>query len=137
MTCIISDQHTLWLEQGKTLTHLNQYEEALASFERSLQLDPRNFITWVWRAGVLTHLDNYSEALASLNRALELCPNVVGEDSEYDKQSIILFRGIVLQELGCHQEAYASYNRALQLERAERRSLWQQLTSAFAQFALF
>jgi tetratricopeptide (TPR) repeat protein len=130
MSYTISDQHTFWLEQGKTLTHLNQYEEALASLERSLKLDPDNFTAWVWKAGILTHLNNYPKALASLDKALELCPSVVEEDSEYDKQSIILFRGVVLQELGRHQEAYSSYNQALTLEQNEQNSLWRQFTRA-------
>lgn len=113
------------------MTHLNQYEEALASFEQSLKLNPDDFIAWVWKAGAYTHLDEYSKALAALNEALKRCPIVVEEDSEYDRQAIILFRGVVLQELGRHQEAYECYHQALEIEKEERESLWQQFSRAF------
>lgn len=120
-----------WLEQGKAMANLGRYREASASFERALNLQPDNYIAWVWNAGVLTHLDNYAEALKSLNKALKFCPDPIKEDREFNKQTIILFRGVVLHELGCYKDAYASYDKALEIEQKEQRSLWQKLMKAF------
>jgi tetratricopeptide (TPR) repeat protein len=124
------NDYKFWFEQGKAMTNLGRYSEALASFERTLNLQPHNFIAWVWQAGVLTHLDDYAAALKSLDKALELCPDNVGANSEYDKQSIVLFRGVVLHELGRYKAAYASYDLALELEGEEQCSLWQRFYKA-------
>lgn len=120
-----STNPTLLLEQGKTLLGLAYYETALAKFKQVLELQSDNHNIWVLHAATLTHFDNYSEALKSLDMALKFCPPNVEKDSEYDRETIALFRGIVLHELGQDRETNSSFASALTIETLKESSFWQ------------
>ena len=106
----------IWYNQGDALAKEGRYEEALASFDKALAIQPDYHAAWVFRAVVLTQLGRYSVALASCEKALAIQPN--------DKQAWIV-RGAALSYLGYYKQAYASYDKALGIER---QSGWQKVT---------
>jgi len=86
------------------LANLGRYQEALASFDRAVEVQPDDYAAWVFRGVVLIHLCRYPEALLSCNKALQIRPN--------DREAWT-FRGVALYYLGRHEEAYTSYSKAL------------------------
>ena len=95
-----------WGVRGEVLGLLGRYEEAVASYDRALELDPEFAIAWDNRGGALGMLGRYEEALLSCDRALELDRESAGAWCK---------RGAALDKLGRHTEAVASYDRALEL----------------------
>jgi tetratricopeptide (TPR) repeat protein len=93
--------------RGDLLSNLKRYDEALASYDRALELDANYQWAWASRGNVLDNLKRYDEALVSYDRALELDPN-----DPWDWRK----RGNVLNNLKRYDEALVSYDRALELD---------------------
>ncbi len=85
----------------------NEYEEALASCDKALELQPYYYLFWLIRGITLSSLGRYEAAVASCDKALELQPN------DYLTWFI---RGIGLFSLGKSKEALTSYEQALKLQ---------------------
>ncbi len=94
-----------WLDEGKKLFELGRYEEATASCNQAIALQPENATAWVIRGALLhNNLGRYEEALASHEQAITLQPNNATAWGN---------RGITLNELGRYEEALTSYDQAL------------------------
>lgn len=124
----ISEDATFRFEQDKTMLNSGYYEAANPRFEKVLQAESNDHNILVLHAANLTHLNNYTAALQSLDRALKLCPPKVSKDSQYDLQTISLFRAVVLRELGRHREANTSFSLAWKVGALEKTSGWQKLS---------
>ena len=90
-------------QRGEALANTGYYKEALAYFDRAIELQRDDPAVWVFRGVVLLHLNRNQEALASCDKALEINP--------YDREAWT-FRGAALHKLGRYGEAYDSYDRA-------------------------
>jgi len=98
----------LWFQKGLIHLATKEYEEAIASFDQSLQIKPDNDYAWNSRGALLCdHLGKYEEAIASFDRALQIKPDL--HEACYN-------RGVALGELGKYEEAIASYDRVLQFK---------------------
>jgi tetratricopeptide (TPR) repeat protein len=97
---------SFFLKRGISLSSLGRQEEALASFEQALRLDPNHANAHNNRGNVLLQLGRQEEALASFEQALRLDPNHAGTHNN---------RGIVLRDLGRLKEALEAYEQALRL----------------------
>ncbi|HAG84281.1 MAG TPA: hypothetical protein DCL61_24785 [Cyanobacteria bacterium UBA12227] len=115
----VLDDSEYWYNQGDALFKLGCYQEALASFDQALGIQPNHYQTWILRGGVLSHLDCYQQALASFEQALALKPN---------DQTALLFKGVALHHLGYYEEAFSNYDQALGIER---KSFWRTLIQKF------
>ncbi|MEC4986744.1 MAG: tetratricopeptide repeat protein [Oscillatoria sp. PMC 1068.18] len=100
--------HLNFFEQGQQLASESKYEEAIASYDRHLEMQPEDHTAWVLRGAALTHLDRYQEALISFEEALKVEP----EDN-----LAMLFRGMALQHIGDYQKAYESFDTTLGIKR--------------------
>lgn len=89
---------------GLALGALGRHDEALASFDKALAINPRNADTVRNRADTLYDLGRIEEALAGYDKALEIDPRHVGA---------LVNRGLLLRDLGRTAEALASYDKAL------------------------
>ena len=98
-------QALLYREQGNVKTELERYQEALADFDASLQIQARSD---VHSGKSFAHfmLGNYQEAFTAIDRAIDMAP---------DRPEFYFFRGVYRQELGCHREAIDDYDHALSL----------------------
>ncbi len=96
-----------FFQKAYCLNELSRYSEALESYDRALELDPKNVYAWNNRGNTLNSLSRYSEALESYDRTLELDP----------KDTIAWNnRGYTLYNLSRYSEALESYERALELD---------------------
>ncbi len=93
--------------RGLALHELQRFEEALASYDRALTVQPDYAEALQNRGNTLHELKRFEEALASYERALTLRP---------DYAKALQNRGNALKELKRFEEALASYDRALAVQ---------------------
>ena len=98
---------SLWHIKGLIHLAAKEYEEAIASYDRALQIKPDDHQAWYNRGIALFKLGRYEEAIASCDRALQFKP---------DHHQVWNNRGNALGNLGRYEEAIASYDRALQIK---------------------
>jgi tetratricopeptide (TPR) repeat protein len=92
---------------GLALQGLKRLDEAVASYDRALALQPDNAETLNNRGLALHELTHFGEALESYDRALAIRP---------DYAEVLNNRGNTLQELERLDEAITAYDRALALK---------------------
>ncbi len=97
----------LLVQEGALFAVAGDYEQAIASYDKALEIQPHNFSIWDVRGDALRNLSHYEEAVASYNKALEINP-----DYPYSWWS----RGDVLERLGRYEEAVVSYDQALKIQ---------------------
>jgi tetratricopeptide (TPR) repeat protein/tRNA A-37 threonylcarbamoyl transferase component Bud32 len=91
------------MDQGYSLTELGRLPEAIAAYDRALDLQPDNAWIWARKARALRLASQDQAALAAYDRALAL-------DGQYGWAWN--GRGIVLERLGRQEEATESFHRA-------------------------
>lgn len=103
-----SSSDRTWYEEGLAQIDGKQYEAAIASFDRALEIQADDFqICWA-RGNALYELERTEEAIIDYDRALQLQP---------DSHQLWLWRGKVLTTIKRHQEALFSYEKALEIQR--------------------
>jgi tetratricopeptide (TPR) repeat protein len=114
LTCIINDAHldksTLAIalkERGQDHRLAKHYNEALADYNRAIELDPGNAWVIIGRGVTYQLTERYGEALADYNRAIELDPG---------NAWAIIGRGVTYQLTERYGEALADYNRGIELD---------------------
>jgi tetratricopeptide (TPR) repeat protein len=95
-----------WAIQGYCLGILKRYDEALASCDKEIELNPNSIPGWDKRSIVLGRLGRYDEALTSWDKVIELDPNYV---RAWDN------RGYVLYHLRRYDEALVCCHKAIEL----------------------
>ena len=95
-----------WNNKGTSLAHLDRREEAVACFDRSLEIDARQFHVWGNRGGSMAALGRHEEALACFDRSLAINPH---------HPTPWLNKGAALEFSGRHEEALACFERALEI----------------------
>ena len=94
------------LNKGAALSSLGRTKEALACFDKVLEIMPRFDAGWLNKGVVLRKLGREKEALACYDKAIEINPN--SSQAWYN-------RGLAQQNQEFLEEALASYERALDL----------------------
>ncbi|WP_293127611.1 tetratricopeptide repeat protein [Microcoleus sp. bin38.metabat.b11b12b14.051] len=94
-----------YAKQGDACFFENRYEDAIAAYDRALQIQPDLADTWNNRGVVFTRMQRYPEALASYEQATTLRPNYPDAWNN---------RGVVLLELQKYPEAIGCYEQAIQ-----------------------
>ncbi len=62
------------MNRGLSLVELENYEEAISSFDKALEIQPSSFKIWDKRGYTLVRLGRDEEAITNFNKALELNP---------------------------------------------------------------
>jgi tetratricopeptide (TPR) repeat protein len=91
---------------GNVYDELGRYEEAIAEYQRAIELDPKDAYPHNGLGNVYYELGRYDEALAEYERAIELDPKYA-----YPHNGL----GSVYYELGRYDDAIAEYERAIEL----------------------
>jgi tetratricopeptide (TPR) repeat protein len=94
-----------YAKQGDACFFENRYEDAIAAYDRALEIQPDLADTWNNRGVVLTRMQRYPEAIASYEQATTIRPNYPDAWNN---------RGVVLLELQKYQEAIGCYEQAIQ-----------------------
>ena len=99
----------LWPQGGRGAVYsdLKRYDEALAAYQRAIELDPQFAYPHHGMGLVYRALKRYEEALAAYQRAIELDPQ-----DAYPHYGM----GLVYRALGRYEEALAAYQRAIELD---------------------
>ena len=95
-----------WLENGNSLYEQGRYDEAVASYDRSLLLNPQLDAAWFNKGNALYMQGNYDKALFVFDRAIEINPQ--------DGKAWIC-RGLTLKKLDRTLDANAAFIRAKEL----------------------
>ena len=102
----MTDAGTAFL-RGNYFYNQGKYEEALASYNWSLEVEPNTPGTLNNRGITYGELEKHEEALADYNRSLEIRP---------DDPTTLNNRGIIYRHFKKHEEALADYNRSLEIQ---------------------
>ncbi|MCY7332124.1 MAG: tetratricopeptide repeat protein, partial [Pseudanabaena sp. CAN_BIN31] len=97
----------VFFEIANAYIALDKYEEAIAAYDRALQIKPDFHEVWNNRGIALFNLGRNEEAIAAYDRALQIKP---------DFHEAWNNRGSALFNLGRNEEAIAAYDRALQIK---------------------
>jgi len=92
---------------GLALAALGRKEEAIAAYDKALEIKPDYHEAWNNRGTALSDLGRHEEAIAAYDKAIELKP-------DYD--AAWYNRGTALSALGRHEEAIAAYDKALEFK---------------------
>jgi tetratricopeptide (TPR) repeat protein len=93
--------------RGETYRQMGKYEDALADFNRAIELDPNYAWAIARRGETYRRMGKYEDALADFNRAIELDPNCAWA---------IASRGQTYHQMGKYEDALADFNRAIELD---------------------
>ena len=110
-----AESHWVLRERAETYRLLGRYEEALADFNRAIELKPDDAWVLTRRAKTYRLLGRYEEALADFNRAIELKP---------DDAWAIVSRGQTYLAQFRYEEALADFNRAIELKPDYVWAIW-------------
>jgi len=97
----------LFYQQGLLLTSAKRYSEAIASYDKAIEIKPDYHLAWYNRGYALDDLERYSEVIASYDKAIEIKPNLY---------SAWYNRGNALRKLSRDEEAIASYDKAIEIK---------------------
>jgi tetratricopeptide (TPR) repeat protein len=93
---------SLYSEQGWACFYLQSYQQAIADFERALELDSRCASAYNGRGWAYLNLTQYQQAKLDFDRALELDPNEAGAYNG---------RGQIYRAFKEHRQAKADFDR--------------------------
>jgi tetratricopeptide (TPR) repeat protein len=93
-----------YFNEGNEFTKHGKFEEAVASFDKALDINPNIAEAWGNRGIILRKLGRNREALDSYDKAIDIYPNYV---------LVWYNRGVLLGMLGRYSEALASYDKAI------------------------
>jgi tetratricopeptide (TPR) repeat protein len=97
----------IYSRRGNTYLSFKDYQQAIADFDRALELDPNFAFAYRNRGWAYYWLKEYQRAFADFNHTLELDPN---DPYAYYR------RGWAYARLKDYQQAIADFDRALELE---------------------
>jgi tetratricopeptide (TPR) repeat protein len=103
-----------WFKRGNELFELGKYEEAIASYDREIEIKPDKHQAWFNRGSALDKLARYDEAISSYDLAIAIKP-------DNDKYWACL--GVALSKLGRYEKAIYCYERAIEIN-PERYAVW-------------
>jgi tetratricopeptide (TPR) repeat protein len=128
----IEDKNKLDLDlvkQGQELLESENYQEAIDSFDRAIEIDPNNADSWSNRGFTLSKLNKYQEAIDSYDRALKIDPDnyniwhsrgklleKMGNDRDLTMGNYIVKSNNRYLTMGNYKEAVNSYDRALKID---------------------
>jgi len=95
-----------WLNLALAKNGLSYYHEALACYDKAIQLNPNFTEAWFNKGNALYELRRYDEALSHQDKTIQLKPDLAEAWSN---------KGNSLIKLKRYDEAFAHYDRAIQL----------------------
>jgi len=62
------------LVEGKRLYDARKYEEAVASFDKAIEIDPKNADAWNHKGNAIYYFSRFDDAIACYDKAIEIDP---------------------------------------------------------------
>ncbi|MEH1909484.1 tetratricopeptide repeat protein [Nostoc sp.] len=131
---LLSEKHqteivraSLLFELGNLLFAANEYEAALSSYEKVIELKIYNYSTWYKKGEALRILGRYEEAITNYDEVLVFNP---------DDYWAWYHRGLSFSELGRYEEAINSYDQTLKINNKDIES-WGNRGMAFYYLGIY
>lgn len=106
-----------WFNHGCNLYDLEQYEKAIAAFDKVIEFDSEHFEAWFNRAAILHKLERYEEAIANYTKVIEINPDY--SDAWFN-------RGCIFEHpLENYTSALENYDQASELD-PDNPDIWEQ-----------
>ncbi|HEY9872806.1 MAG TPA: tetratricopeptide repeat protein [Candidatus Obscuribacterales bacterium] len=64
-----------WYRRGDGLDRVGKYYQAIASFDKALEVRPTDYWAWYRRGEALRQMRRYQDAIACFDKALEIRPD--------------------------------------------------------------
>jgi len=96
----------LYHNRGTVYAELGQHTKAISSFNKAIELNPKNAAPYSNRGTAYVELGQLSKALSDYTKAIELNPKFAEAYSN---------RGNVYRDLGQHTKAISDFNKAIEL----------------------
>ncbi len=103
----ISPEVEKWYNLGLKQAKLWQHEEAIAAFDKAIEIDPKFHKAWNEKGKALNNLGRNTEAIAAFEEALKIDPTFHWAWNG---------KGIALNNLGRNTEAIPAFDRALEID---------------------
>ncbi|WP_414621195.1 tetratricopeptide repeat protein [Calothrix sp. CCY 0018] len=97
----------VWFDRGFQQCEAGDFEQAIASYDKAIEIKPDYYEAWVNRGVALGELGRFEQAIASYDKAIEIKP---------DFHEAWGNRGVALDELGRVEQAIASYDKAIEIK---------------------
>ncbi|NEO14836.1 MAG: tetratricopeptide repeat protein [Moorea sp. SIO3F7] len=101
------EQADLLVELGMLLVAAQEYQDAIANFDKALEIKPDDHQAWYSRGVALSILGRLETGIDSFDQALKIKPDY--HEAWYN-------RGLALSDLGRNEEAIESYDQALKFK---------------------
>jgi tetratricopeptide (TPR) repeat protein len=108
------EEAEVWLERGYEQLETGDFEEAIESFDKAVEIKPDYHQAWYNRGNVLYELLRLEEAIASFDKAIEIKPDY------YDAWNN---RGGALHKLLLFEEAIASFDKVVEI-KPDKHEAW-------------
>jgi tetratricopeptide (TPR) repeat protein len=92
---------------GTTLLSFNKPMEAIALYDKAIEIDPNNVKVLVTKGEILYELARFKEAIALYDKAIEIEPKF--KEAWYNK-------GLALAKLGRYQAALSCFDKAIEID---------------------
>ncbi|KOP27642.1 hypothetical protein AMR41_03900 [Hapalosiphon sp. MRB220] len=102
-----NDEVETYLKQAMKQFNAGDFEEAIASFDKAVEIKPDYHEAWFLCGVVLDNLGRYEDAIASYDKAVEIKP---------DYRLAWYNRGNALDNLGRYEDAIASFDKAVEIK---------------------
>ncbi len=97
----------VWSRKGYNLAKSGQYEEAIACFDKALEINPKYTRVWRNKGYALNNLKRFEEAILCFDKALEIDPTSVHARSQ---------KGCAILNLSRYEAALQCFDEALKLD---------------------
>lgn len=112
-SCILAQNENdagSWFKKGAALIELGNYSEAIAAYERVIDISPSNASAWNQKGVALALMGRYNESIDSFKKATEI--DQMYAVSWYNK-------GKILTLMSKYEEAIQSYDEAIHIDPQE------------------
>jgi tetratricopeptide (TPR) repeat protein/tRNA A-37 threonylcarbamoyl transferase component Bud32 len=114
-------------KQGNTLLQLHRYEDALAAYQKAVNIKPNYIQGWYGQGKAFFELKKYQEALTAYDKAIQIQP---------DYLEAWIGRGFALSSLQRYSEAISAFDKALQMKNDDP-AVWNAKGDAFRNLKQF
>jgi serine/threonine protein kinase len=102
-----ADNHEKWFKQGKDLDKSKRYQDAIACYNKAIEIEPNYAEAWHNKGIALYNVKRYEGAIDSFKQATSIEPNFAQAWNNL---------GLALTELQRYEEAISSFKKALSLK---------------------